>query len=288
MRKGPNKPGLVGLLVPFSDAIKLIGKEVRFPNRRNFFFCLVPCISLTIPLVLWCLYPSRYWGLRIKYSALVFLCVASVGVYALLRSGWRSNSKYRQLGSIRAIAQSVSYEVRFSLILLHYILFFSFDALSLGLEPLLFMIIPPLLFFVSALAESNRAPFDFSEGESELVRGFNTEYSSVHFVMIFLAEYLRILFLSVMTRLLFLRSGLMDLWIMALFVSVAFIWSRASLPRLRYDQLMILAWKAFLPTILRIGCLFLLTYNLSSETALWFRRRVMGVMVCALLRYLLS
>ena len=196
-RKGPNKPGPLGLLVPFADAVKLVKKEQLIPSQSNkLLLFIVPNLVLMIPLILWSLYPAANCALLIKHSALFFLCVSSLGVYGLLGAGWRRNRKYALLGSVRAVAQSVSYEVCLSIIIVHSIFFFFFDFYKIKLTPLAVFLFPIMILLISsAIAETNRSPFDFSEGESELVSGYNTEYRSVPFLIIFLAEYMSILFI---------------------------------------------------------------------------------------------
>lgn len=251
-RKGPNKPSLVGLFVPFADAIKLSTKEYRIPFRRiKLMFYVVPCLTLIIPLLLWIIYPSQYIVVEFKYSALMFLCFASIGVYSLLGAGWRRNSKYTILGAVRAVAQSVSYEVRLSFLVLHSIIFSFFAIITFKIRPIwIFLFVLTLILLVTSYAETNRTPFDFAEGESELVRGYNTEYRSVPFVMIFLAEYISILFISIMIRLLFNMTGYKDLIFFTMVWALRFIWTRGTLPRLRFDQLISIAWKCFLPFVL--------------------------------------
>lgn len=253
-RKGPNKPALAGLLVPFADALKLINKEQSRPSRRlKSLFYWVPCLTLLIPCILWIIYPNWLPVTSFKYSTLLFLCISAVGVYSLLGAGWRRNRQYTMLGAVRAVAQSVSYEVRLSFILLSCVIFFNFTLLINKLIPLaLFLFSSILILLVSSYAETNRTPFDFSEGESELVRGYNTEFSSVPFVMIFLAEYISILFIAVMISLLFNMRGYEDLFLFSLIWAISFLWARGTLPRFRYDQLMYLAWKCFLPFVLCI------------------------------------
>ena len=248
-RKGPNKPGLLGIFVPFADALKLFSKEIPAPYRRNkVVFTLIPLLSLGLPLGIWVIYPSEYYVLSLKFSCLYFLCVSAVGVYAILGAGWRRNRSYSIIGAVRSVAQSVSYEVRLSLIIIHFVAFYYYSFYVVKLSPLwIFIFVVIILLFVSALAETNRTPFDFSEGESELVSGFNTEFGSVSFVMIFLAEYLSIVFLSVVIGALFNIRSFADLYGFIILWASAFIWARGTLPRFRYDQLMYLAWKTLLP-----------------------------------------
>ena len=259
-RVGPNKPRLGGVLVPLADALKLIGKEFRRPTEGNkWIFFLVPSFTLIIPLLIWIAYPSWYQPIVLKFSVMWFLCISSIGVYAIMCAGWRSNRKYAIFGALRAVAQSVSYEVSLAMIVMHCVFFFYYKMMIEKMSSLcLWLSVLILFFFVSALAETNRTPFDFSEGESELVSGFNTEFSSVPFILIFLAEYMTILFMSCAIRLLFNMTTYFDLFLFAILWSMLFICTRGTLPRFRYDQLMIIAWKSFLPFVL---CTFSVILN---------------------------
>jgi len=252
-RKGPNKPRLTGLLVSLADAIKLIAKGLNIAQRSNkFLFTLAPLLTLMIPILLWLIFPNKNESLQFKYSVLWFLCVTSVGVYTILGAGWRRNRKYTLLGGVRAVAQSISYEASLAIIVMHCVVFFAFELMRKGLTVLgIFLTMQMLLFFLTSLAETNRSPFDFSEGESELVRGFNTEYSSVSFLLIFLGEYMSILFMAAMVRLIFIIRSHLDFFFFVILWSVMFIWRRGTFPRLRYDQLIVLAWKCILPLTLR-------------------------------------
>jgi len=251
-RKGPNKPGPIGLLVPFADAIKLLRKENNRPARRNFFlFVFCPCLTLLLPICLWVVYPSKFQVLFFSYSALWFICVSAVGVYAMLGAGWRGNRKYSILGAVRSVSQSISYEVCLTLIMIHCFIYYSYAILNIKYTPLwtfLFLVI--LLLLISAFAETNRTPFDLSEGESELVSGFNTEFSSVPFVILFLAEYISIIFVSCVLRMLFAMTSFLDLFVFLVLYAAIVIWSRCTLPRFRFDQLIYLAWKTFLPAVI--------------------------------------
>ena len=179
------------------------------------------------------------------------IAIASVGVYGTLGAGWSRNRKYRLLGALRAVAQTISYEVRMTLIILSAVLFFFFDMTQeKQLRAWGWLTAMTLIFVVAVLAEANRRPFDFAEGESELVSGFNTEYSSVLFVMVFLAEYIAIIFMSVLCSMLFLAASYVELLAGALAIGFIYVWARGTLPRFRYDQLMYLAWKVFLPIAL--------------------------------------
>nr|YP_010713319.1 NADH dehydrogenase subunit 1 [Lychas mucronatus]WDA95771.1 NADH dehydrogenase subunit 1 [Lychas mucronatus] len=263
IRKGPNKVGILGIFQPFSDAIKLFVKEISFLENYNFFpFLFSPIFSIFIALILWILFPSLFSYLDMKWGVLFFLCCSSLSVYPLLSAGWSSNSKYATLGAYRGVAQTISYEVSFALIILSIliiistfnfmeILKFQFSSwLSLTLLPLFF------IWFSSCLAETNRTPFDFTEGESELVSGFNVEYMSSGFALIFMAEYANIIFMSVLTSILFFGGSF--LFLKTLLFSSLFIWVRGTLPRFRYDKLMFMAWKMYLPITLNFILLSLL------------------------------
>nr|QUB07071.1 NADH dehydrogenase subunit 1 [Lilioceris yunnana] len=260
-RKGPNKVGIYGLLQPFSDAIKLFTKEQIYPFMSNFnLYYLSPLINLLLSLFLWFCLPFFSYNLNFIFSFLFILCVSSLSVYTIMLAGWSSNSNYSLLGSLRAIAQTISYEVSLSLILLS----FMFLILSLNIfdlfkfqENIWFLYLMPFLCYmwlVSGLAETNRTPFDFAEGETELVSGFNVEYSSGSFAMIFLAEYSNIFFMSVLSTLLFLGSNFigMSFFLKVILLIFFWIWVRGTLPRFRYDKLMYLAWKSYLPVSLNM------------------------------------
>nr|QWY26005.1 NADH dehydrogenase subunit 1 [Morphostenophanes yunnanus] len=256
VRKGPNKVGFVGVLQPFSDAVKLFTKEQTVPFMSNFliyYFC--PALNLFISLFLWMLMPFLSVVFNFDLSLLFFLSVSSLGVYTVMMAGWSSNSSYSLLGGLRAVAQTISYEVSLSLILMSYILLvLSFNLLDFVVFQayvwFIFLCLPlSVMWIISSLAETNRTPFDFAEGESELVSGFNVEYSSGGFAMIFLAEYSSILFMSMVSVLLFFGGDLYSFWFFVKLVGLSFfwVWVRGTLPRFRYDKLMYLAWKSFLP-----------------------------------------
>nr|YP_009020455.1 NADH dehydrogenase subunit 1 [Engaeus cunicularius]CDN85544.1 NADH dehydrogenase subunit 1 [Engaeus cunicularius] len=275
IRKGPNKLGILGLLQPFSDAVKLFMKEQTFPKLSNFFpYYLSPVFSLFISLILWSVLPFDFGMLSLEMGVLFFLCCLSLGVYPLMAAGWSSNCKYSLLGSLRGVAQTISYEVSLALVLLSYIFLvggFNLVSFSYFQEYIWFFWLTfPLsvIWFSSCLAEMNRTPFDFAEGESELVSGFNTEYSSGGFVLIFMAEYASILFMSSVYVVLSLGGTLESIlfYFKLVLVSFAFIWVRGTLPRLRYDKLMYMAWKSFLPLALNYlifftGLKVILFYN---------------------------
>ena len=264
IRKGPNKVGIAGLPQPLADAAKLLTKEIAKPLMANYSpYFLAPIFSFILALLLWQLYPSLYTASYFKWGILFFLCVSGLNVYGTLLAGWSSNSKYALLGSLRAIAQTISYEVSMALILLFPLfLVGSFRFLEIRERQrtmwLRFLMLPvSFVWFVTCVAETNRAPFDFAEGESELVSGFNIEYGSAGFALIFLAEYANILIISLFSAILFFGGSQMfglssDIIFMlkVLFFAFLFIWVRGSYPRFRYDLLISLTWKGFLPAAL--------------------------------------
>nr|YP_009671904.1 NADH dehydrogenase subunit 1 [Laomedia healyi]QCX31764.1 NADH dehydrogenase subunit 1 [Laomedia healyi] len=266
IRKGPNKVGFIGLLQPFSDAVKLFTKEQLVPTMSNFIpYYLSPVFSLMVSLLVWSVLPYEFSLVSFDMSVLFFLCCLSLGVYSTMSAGWASNCKYSMLGSLRAVAQTISYEVSLALIFLSPL--FLVGGFSLELfnsfqeEVWLMWVMAPLamIWFTSCLAETNRTPFDFSEGESELVSGFNTEYGSGGFALIFMSEYASILFMSALFSLVFLGGGVCEVafYMKLVFVSFIFVWVRGTLPRFRYDKLMGLAWKFYLPISLNYLIFFM-------------------------------
>nr|QOW83860.1 NADH dehydrogenase subunit 1 [Austinograea sp. PX-2020] len=256
IRKGPNKVGYIGILQPFSDAVKLFTKEQTMPVVSNFLaYYLSPVFSLFISLLVWVVMPYEVGLISFNMSVLFFFCCLSMGVYSSMVAGWASNCKYSLLGSLRAVAQTISYEVSLALILLSFIVLVGGFSLELFVKYqsglwFVFISVPlSLIWFGSCLAETNRTPFDFAEGESELVSGFNTEYSSGGFALIFMAEYASILFMSVLFVIVFLGSSPCSsgFYLKSALVAFVFVWVRGTVPRLRYDKLMYLAWKSFLP-----------------------------------------
>nr|YP_009343039.1 NADH dehydrogenase subunit 1 [Cambarus robustus]APS87266.1 NADH dehydrogenase subunit 1 [Cambarus robustus]UZC55679.1 NADH dehydrogenase subunit 1 [Cambarus robustus] len=259
IRKGPNKLGILGVLQPFSDAVKLFCKENMNLGVSNFLpYYMAPVFSLFISLVVWGVLPYGSGMFNMSLGVLFFMCCLSSGVYPMMMAGWASNCKYSLLGSLRSVAQTISYEVSLALILLSFIFLiesFNFSDFIVYQEEVwfLWLTIPlSMVWFTSSLAETNRTPFDFSEGESELVSGFNTEYSSGGFALIFMAEYSSILFMSMIFSLFFLGPNTLSIifYMKVVGVSGIFIWVRGTLPRFRYDKLMYLAWKSFLPVSL--------------------------------------
>jgi len=270
LRKGPNVVGPFGLFQPFADALKMIMKETIIPSGANrFLFILAPMLTFGLAVLAWAVIPvNDGWAIAdINVGILYLFAISSLGVYGIIIAGWASNSKYPFLGALRSAAQMVSYEVSMGFVLVSVLL----CAGSLNLTEIvraqtnLWYVIPlfPMfvVFFISTLAETNRSPFDIPEGESEIVAGFFVEYSSMSFALFFLGEYANMILMSAMTTILFLGGWLAPFnmepftWIpgpiwfilkvcLCLFV---FLWVRATFPRYRYDQLMRLGWKVFLP-----------------------------------------
>nr|QPO06858.1 NADH dehydrogenase subunit 1 [Anopheles sp. NFL-2015] len=256
IRKGPNKVGFNGLLQPFSDAVKLFTKEQTYPLLSNYIsYYFSPVFSLFLSLLIWMCIPYLIKLYSFNLGVLFFLCCTSLGVYTVMIAGWSSNSNYALLGGLRAVAQTISYEVSLALILLSFIFlvgnynFLNFYIYQNYIWFIVFCFPLSLVWLASCLAETNRTPFDFAEGESELVSGFNVEYSSGGFALIFLAEYSSILFMSMLFVVVFLGSDIYSFmfFLKLTFISFIFIWVRGTLPRFRYDKLMYLAWKSFLP-----------------------------------------
>lgn len=262
IRKGPNKVGIMGLPQPFADALKLFAKEQAHPSITNFMpFYFAPFLSLLLALLLWTTYPSSTPRIIIPFRILLFLCISRLNVYGTLGAGWASNSKYSLIGALRGVAQTISYEVRISLILISSLIIsqsFNLCTPAFSIKSWVSLIILPifLVWLITMLAETNRTPFDIAEGESELVSGFNTEYRSGPFALIFIAEYTRILAIRIFSAALFTSSirvpFIRDLFfaIKTTFIAFCFIWVRGTLPRMRYDRLISLTWKTFLPAVL--------------------------------------
>jgi NADH-quinone oxidoreductase subunit H len=282
-RRGPNVVGVYGLLQPLSDGFKLLVKETVMPSSANsFIFVISPIMTFVISLMGWAVIPfSKYSFLsEINIGVLYLLAISSLGVYGIIMSGWSSNSKYAFLGALRSTAQMVSYEVSIGFIIITIaITAGSFDLQKIVLfqeeQWFIFMYFPLfLLFFTSALAETNRHPFDLPEAEAELVSGYNVEYSAMGFALFSLGEYANMLLMSSMNAILFFGGWLPpfdflffipgSFWfgIKITFFVILFVWMRAALPRYRYDQLMTLGWKAFLP--LSLGYLILVSCVLYS------------------------
>nr|AGM53061.1 NADH dehydrogenase subunit 1 [Balaenoptera physalus] len=267
-RKGPNIVGPHGLLQPFADAIKLFTKEpLRPATSSTTMFIIAPALALTLALTMWSPLPMPYPLINMNLGVLFMLAMSSLAVYSILWSGWASNSKYALIGALRAVAQTISYEVTLAIILLSVLLMngsYTLSTLATTQEQL-WLLFPSwplaMMWFISTLAETNRAPFDLTEGESELVSGFNVEYAAGPFALFFLAEYANIIMMNMLTAILFLGTFhnphnpelyTTNLIIKTLLLTMSFLWIRASYPRFRYDQLMHLLWKNFLPLTLAL------------------------------------
>jgi len=285
-RRGPNFIGVYGLLQPLSDGLKLFAKETVIPSSSNkFIFIISPIITFTISLMGWAIIPFDKYSVlsEINVGILYLFAISSLGVYGIIMSGWSSNSKYAFLGSLRSTAQMVSYEVSIGFVIATIIVCCgSFNLQSIiESQKNIWFVIPffPLflIFFVSALAETNRHPFDLPEAESELVSGYNVEYSAMGFALFSLGEYGNMLLMSSFNVILFFGGWLPPLQILDFlpgslwfglkicFFVVLYVWIRAALPRYRYDQLMNLGWKAFLPlslTYLMLTFCILVSFNM--------------------------
>nr|AFY64468.1 NADH dehydrogenase subunit 1 [Channa argus]AIM58809.1 NADH dehydrogenase subunit 1 [Channa argus kimurai]AVK42788.1 NADH dehydrogenase subunit 1 [Channa argus]QRG29259.1 NADH dehydrogenase subunit 1 [Channa argus]BAN83321.1 NADH dehydrogenase subunit 1 [Channa argus] len=268
LRKGPNIVGPYGLLQPVADGVKLFIKEpVRPSSSSPALFLVAPVLALTLALSLWIPLPLPHPMADLNLGILFVLALSSLAVYSILGSGWASNSKYALIGALRAVAQTISYEVSLGLILLTIIIFsggFTLQTFNITQESV-WLLLPawPLaaMWFTSTLAETNRTPFDLTEGESELVSGFNVEYAAGPFALFYLAEYANILLMNTLSVALFLGAShipsfpeltTVNLMVKASLLSILFLWVRASYPRFRYDQLMHLIWKNFLPLTLAL------------------------------------
>nr|AFN10600.1 NADH dehydrogenase subunit 1 [Sasakia charonda]BAJ08968.1 NADH dehydrogenase 1 [Sasakia charonda kuriyamaensis] len=266
IRKGPNKMGYLGILQPFCDAIKLFSKEQIYLNYSNYLiYYFSPIMSFILSLMIWVLIPYTFNIIVFNLGLLFFLCCTSLGVYTVMIAGWSSNSNYSLLGGLRSVAQTISYEVSLSLILMSSIImvmdfnllkFFNYQFMIW----FIFLMAPLSLCFLSSLmAETNRTPFDFAEGESELVSGFNIEYGGGGFALIFLAEYSSILFMSLLFVVIYMGGYYLNFmfYLKLVFLSFFFVWVRGTLPRYRYDKLMYLCWKSYLPVSLNYILFFM-------------------------------
>nr|YP_010373092.1 NADH dehydrogenase subunit 1 [Teredorus hainanensis]UPH84303.1 NADH dehydrogenase subunit 1 [Teredorus hainanensis] len=254
IRKGPNKVGFIGFLQPFGDAIKLFSKEQLMPYISNYvFYYISPIFSLFLSLLLWMLFPFFTFLCCFPLGFLFLLCIMSLGVYGLMMAGWSSNSNYALLGALRSVAQTISYEVSYAIIMVSiFFLLGYYDLMYFSYYGVwfVFFCFPLFLcFYVSCLAETNRLPFDFAEGESELVSGFNVEYGGAGFALIFLSEYSMIIYMSFLLVIFFFGGDFYSLFFFfkLTLLSFTFIWVRGTLPRYRYDKLMYLSWSVILP-----------------------------------------
>nr|AAL66845.1 NADH dehydrogenase subunit 1 [Sinomicrurus japonicus] len=277
LRKGPNLVGPIGLLQPIADGLKLISKEATKPTMSSpILFTLSPIMALSLALISWAPMPMPSPLTNMNLGLLFIMAMSGMFTYTILWSGWSSNSKYPLMGAMRAVAQIISYEVTLGMIII------SMATLSGGYSLLTFtetqehmwLLIPSwplaMMWFTSTLAETNRSPFDLTEGESELVSGFNVEFSAGPFALLFLAEYTNILMMNTLSVMMFMNPGLTNpqlfttnLMAKTTLMTIMFLWIRASYPRFRYDQLMHLLWKQYLPLTLAM-CLL----NLSTSTTL--------------------
>jgi NADH-quinone oxidoreductase subunit H len=270
LRKGPNVVGPFGLWQPFADAIKMLMKETIIPSGSNrALFLLAPMLTFGLAVTAWAVIPvNNHWAIaNINVGILYIFAISSLGVYGIIIAGWASNSKYAFLGAMRSAAQMVSYEVSMGFVIVTVIVCAgsqNLNAIVLAQRHIWFAI--PLLpifiiFFISGLAETNRAPFDLAEGDTEIVAGFFVEYSAMSFALFFLGEYANMILISATTTVLFLGGWLSPIpfvpftwvpgviwFVLKIFICLfVFLWVRATLPRYRYDQIMALGWKVFLP-----------------------------------------
>ena len=295
LRRGPNVTGPFGLLQPIADAVKLLFKETIIPNAADkVLFTLAPMITFILSLIGWAVIPfdKDVVLANINVGVLYILAISSLGVYGIIIAGWASNSKYAFLGAVRSSAQMISYEVSIGLVIVTVLLTTGTLNLSEIIEKqrvmpwwIDVMLLPmAVVFFISVLVETNRLPFDLSEAESELVAGYNVEYSSMGFALFFLGEYANMILVSAMTTAFFLGGYLPPFGIECLnfipgfiwfalkivFLLFCFLWIRATLPRYRYDQLMRLGWKIFLPLtlfwVVLVSSVLMFTGNLPNTT----------------------
>ena len=259
LRKGPNKVRVGGILQPFNDAIKLFSKETVFPlSANNLIYLIRPAIAIILALIIYLRFPLKETLISISLSLLFIYTIFRINVYPTLLSGWRSNRIYALIGAIRAVAQTISYEVRLAIIFLFFacllknLRFSSLRGANCFFFKLNLFLPIAGVWLISCLAETNRTPFDFAEGESELVSGFNIEYGAVGFALIFIAEYAIIFFISIFFTFMFLFSQTIRIFHRMTIVLLVFfwVWARTTLPRYRYDLLIRLAWKRFLPRVL--------------------------------------
>lgn len=273
-RKGPNIVGPYGLLQPIADAVKLFTKEPLRPLASSLsIFIIAPVLALTLALTIWTPLPIPHSLIELNLGLLFVLALSGLSVYSILWSGWASNSKYALIGALRAVAQTISYEVTLAIILLSLIIIngsFTLKNLSITQENMWLIVTTwplAMIWFISTLAETNRAPFDLTEGESELVSGFNVEYAAGPFAIFFLAEYANIIAINAITAILFFGSSItsnythldtLSFITKTILLTFLFLWVRASYPRFRYDQLIYLLWKNFLPITLAL-CLWFIS-----------------------------
>ena len=259
LRLGPNKISFAGIFQPFRDAVKLFVKQFEINSNVNWkIFSLSPVFILIISITLWVVTPLNSFFRSWPLSLISLLMVLSLGVYPILLRGWASNRKYAMMGSIRGVAQTISYEISLALVIMQFIVLFIRisikDHIESSLRSIIVVPTTAVIWIVLLLAETNRTPFDFAEGESELVSGFNIEYASIGFVLIFLREYARIILFSTFTIVFFFNKGVFSVYTAFISLVVTSIWIviRATFPRYRYDKLINIAWKRYLPVSLGI------------------------------------
>nr|ACR55947.1 NADH dehydrogenase subunit 1 [Rhinophis philippinus] len=279
LRKGPNMVGPLGLLQPIADGVKLVIKEPTKPTLSSpILFMLSPILALTLALTTWAPLPMPLSLANMNLGLLFIMAMSGMFTYAVLWAGWSSNSKYPLIGAMRAVAQIISYEVTLGLIIMSMATItggYSLQTFLTTQEPL-WLLFPSwplaMMWFISTLAETNRSPFDLTEGESELVSGFNVEFSAGPFALLFLAEYTNILMMNTLSTLMFLGPSMLEtptlstvnLMMKTLALTTIFLWIRASYPRFRYDQLMHLLWKQYLPLTLAM-CLLNISITLTFQ-----------------------
>uniref|UniRef100_A0AAU7N2S6 NADH-ubiquinone oxidoreductase chain 1 n=1 Tax=Petalocephala arcuata TaxID=3078504 RepID=A0AAU7N2S6_9HEMI len=277
-RKGPNKVGMSGMLQPFGDGMKLFIKEYMMPLNSNFLiFYMSPMFGITQSLMAWMLFPYFINYTEFNLGFMFFLIILSMSIYVMIISGWSSNSYYSMIGAIRSISQAISYEVAISLIVMMFFLLmesYSFNELFLiqKTQWLVTFMLPMSMMWISCcLAENNRSPFDFSEGESELVSGFNVEYGGTGFALLFISEYSSIIFMAMMSSIILLGGTYFKF---SFFMKMStmcfiFIWIRSSIPRYRYDMLMYMAWKCYLPVTLNLSMIFIMMKIMTFYHFFW-------------------
>lgn len=250
IRKGPNKVGYFGILQPFADAVKLFSNELLYPSTRNkSLFLIIGPATLSLAFLFWVVIQIKFSYITYKYRLIIFIMISGLRVFPIFFAGWRSNSLYAFLGSLRARAQTISYEISLIFLLLTVIILGNnYLVVYPNRFPLVIIMVPVFIIWtITIISETNRAPFDFAEGERELVSGFNIEYSSAGFRLLFLAEMINILFICVLTRLLIFKGYIVLTFLRSVILVIAFLITRTSYPRLRYDLLMSFFWLLLLP-----------------------------------------
>nr|AAL66852.1 NADH dehydrogenase subunit 1 [Leioheterodon modestus] len=280
LRKGPNLVGPLGLLQPIADGLKLILKETTKPTMSSpMLFTMSPIMALTLALISWAPMPMPLPLANMNLGLLFIMAMSGMFTYTILWSGWSSNSKYPLMGAMRAVAQIISYEVTLGLIIISMATLAGDYSLLTFTETQehMWLLLPSwplaMMWFTSTLAETNRSPFDLTEGESELVSGFNVEFSAGPFALLFLAEYTNILLMNTLSAIMFLNPGHIhpqlfttNLMTKTMLLTIMFLWVRASYPRFRYDQLMHLLWKQYLPITLSMCLLTTMTSTTFNGT----------------------